>query len=1584
MFQHFLQRIPFSARKRNRERSTRKYLRLSLELLEIRDLPAPLTWFAAPMLPAARGGAVAAADQGSAFTFLGGGPSDVLTVNPADPAWAATSWSDPSFDGTTSVSPGVGILGSASLLVFGGSQGGGAVADAFQYYPATGAQAAASMHTPRAQLGFATDGNNLVYAIGGKNDNGMPLASMEYYTQSSNTWTLTASLPQTLYAESASYDGNGHIFTFGGVGADGTITSNVYEYTIATNTWAQAASMPVAVSNSAAVLASNGLIYVLGGTASTGATAATESYNSATNTWNTEASLPGPVSNEAVVSDSLGRIEILGGYDSSGNALANDWVSQRLNAPDSAPSFTSSPPTTGATGVAYSYQVFTTANPQATYVLTTAPIGMSIDPIKGLIQWTPTGSQTGNFSITVQASNYAGPTPQSFTISVAQSPPTTPTLTVTSVTDHSIGLSWNASYDPIGVSSYTVYHFYVTGIHGGIYHYDPVLTVSGTTTTGKVTGLASGTSYSYVVKAFDSSGLSSHYSNIAAATTSSTGTDVLIVAGFPSPSTAGVAGTFTVTALNPAGSTDTSYLGTVQFTSNDYQAALPANYTFTAADSGVHTFSATLKTASTRSITATDTVTSTITGTQSGITINPAAVSILSVYGFPSPVSAGVETTFGVSAQDAFGNYHPIPSYLGTVHFTSSDAAANLPADYTFVASDSGTHDFTATFNTAGYQSLTATDTMTPTLTATASGIYVNGAATDSLSVAGFPSPSTAGVAGTFTVTALNPGGGTDTSYQGTVYFTSSDAQAALPANYTFTAADNGVHSFSATLNTAGTQSITTTDTVTSTITGTQSGITINPAAVSSLSVYGFPSPVSAGVETTFGVSAQDAFGNYTSYLGTVHFTSSDAQAVLPADYTFTSTDAGVHSFTATLKTAGSQSITATDTVTSIITGTQAGISINPATAASFIVAGYPSPVTAGTSNSFTVTAKDPYGNRATGYAGTTHFTTSALKAVLPADYTFTSSDAGMHMFSATLRSAGTQSITATDTVTAFIAGTQSGILVNPAATDHLVVSRFPSKTTAGVAQGFRVTAQDRFANTTPAFADPVSFSSSDLKALLPAAYTFTSTDAGVHNFSATLVTAGSQSITVQDAMPNTTVAPGTESGILVNPAAASQLQVTGFPLSVLAGSSHTFTVTALDPYGNVATGYRGTVHFTSSDMQANLPADYPFTSGDAGIHTTFSATLNAVGNQSITATDTASGSITGMENGISAVSNQPTAGVSGPPSFSGSNGVPGQPLPFTFDATESGPTAGPQYTYSINWGDGSPIQTLPSPMNSSMATTTHAFPMPGSFTVSVTATDSNGNASLPASTSVSLTTIALEPDPSNSSQTALYVGGTTGNDNIVIGPAVMLVNGNPVYGVKVGMNLVGYGSFFSISHVIVYSQGGNDIIKTAAQTINGTLTYVTIPVMFFAGNGTDILNVSGSSVGNVLVGGGGTDRFLGGQGRDILIGGAGQATLQAGNPPSTNPAQGGAILIGGTTDYDTNVVALAAFLNEWTSSDDYATRIANLSASLHADMPGMPATVHDNHLADKLYGGTGMDWFFAGLLDVILNKTSGEVVTQI
>src|SRR2546423_8620730 len=79
-------------------------------------------------------------------------------------------------------------------------------------------------------------------------------------------------------------------------------------------------------------------------------------------------------------------------------------------------------------------------------------------------------------------------------------------------------------------------------------------------------------------------------------------------------------------------------------------------------------------------------------------------------------------------------------------------------------------------------------------------------------------------------------------------------------------------------------------------------------------------------------VTALDAYGNTdTGYTGTVTFTSGDGQAVLPANYTFVGGDAGVHTFTngVTLKSAGSQTVTGTATVTSSITGTSGTITVH-------------------------------------------------------------------------------------------------------------------------------------------------------------------------------------------------------------------------------------------------------------------------------------------------------------------------------------------------------------------------------------------------------------------------------------------------------------------------------------------------------------------------------------------------------------------------------------------------------------------------------------------------------------------------------
>jgi hypothetical protein len=111
------------------------------------------------------------------------------------------------------------------------------------------------------------------------------------------------------------------------------------------------------------------------------------------------------------------------------------------------------------------------------------------------------------------------------------------------------------------------------------------------------------------------------------------------------------------------------------------------------------------------------------------------------------------------------------------------------------------------------------------------------------------------------------------------------------------------------------------------------------------------------------------------------------------------------------------------------------------------------------------------------------------------------------------------------------------------------------------------------------------------------------------------------------------------------NPGPATTLKVTG-PLTAVSGTATSVTVTVFDQYGNIATNYTGTVHLTSTDGAATLPADYTFTTADNGMHT-FSVTLNTLGNQTVTATDTVTSTITAPSNQINVTgSKQATATI--------------------------------------------------------------------------------------------------------------------------------------------------------------------------------------------------------------------------------------------------------------------------------------------------------------------------------------------------
>lgn len=616
------------------------------------------------------------------------------------------------------------------------------------------------------------------------------------------------------------------------------------------------------------------------------------------------------------------------------------------------------------------------------------------------------------------------------------------------------------------------------------------------------------------------------------------------------------------------------------------------------------------------------------------VTVRGSATPRLAFTNAAQTISAGGCTAaLTVQARDGTGAASAVASST-TVTLTSTgangsfwlDAACSTspvpPGVVSIPAGSANSTSFYYRDTTAGISSLTASATGYDPVTQDVT--VLPGAAT-SLLLSGFPNPATAGAAGAFTVTAKDGFGNVATGYTGTVHFTSTDPAAALPANYSFVALDSGTHTFSATLNTAGTRALTATDTVNGALTATQSGIVVNAGALASFVLSGFANPASAGTASTFSVTAKDASNNtVTSFTGAVHFTSSDPAAALPADYSFTAGDNGAHTFGATLKTIGTQSITAT-LVGGGPTGSQSGIVVVAGAAATLTVSGFANPATGGTASSFTVTARDAAGNVATGYTGTVHLSSSDASATLPADYTFVGGDQGAHAFSGTLRTAGTQSITATDTGNATITGTQSGIVVSGSTVDHVRITATPTSQTVGQSISLALQAVD--ASNQPVSAPLAITANSTGAAVFSATSLSGASGVGTASVSGSLDASGAGTLTLTDGRAEAVTVsvtgapnPGTAS-VTFTPAAADHVRATASTSTAAACGTLDVALAVVDAFDNVVPGAAALAVDLPSDAGATFSATT--LSSPTGLGTTqVTGQTSAAGTAQVTVTD--------------------------------------------------------------------------------------------------------------------------------------------------------------------------------------------------------------------------------------------------------------------------------------------------------------------------------------------------------------------------
>ncbi len=235
-----------------------------------------------------------------------------------------------------------------------------------------------------------------------------------------------------------------------------------------------------------------------------------------------------------------------------------------------------------------------------------------------------------------------------------------------------------------------------------------------------------------------------------------------------------------------------------------------------------------------------------------------------------------------------------------------------------------------------------------------------------------------------------------------------------------------------------------------------------------------------------------------------------------------------------------------------------------------------------------------------------------------------------------------------------------------------------------------------------------------------------------------------------------------------------------------------------------------------------------------------------------------------------------------------------------------------------------------------------------GEYSVSFTVTDDDGAAAVE-SVPLVVCAIDIQVEPDDPTKAGLVVGGTTGNDRILVTPRrrsgqyLVWINGLRPQRVTVP-------SGTTIDRIVVYGQEGNDHLAVAGCS--------RVSAWLYGDVGND--HLKGGAGDDVILGGPGDDLLIGGPGRDLLIGGSGVDRLLGGG--------GDDILIGGTTAHDARCAALGEILEEWADrSKTNVARHARLSGP-YFRVGGADRTVCDDNDRDWLLGGAARDWFFANL----------------
>ena len=702
----------------------------------------------------------------------------------------------------------------------------------------------------------------------------------------------------------------------------------------------------------------------------------------------------------------------------------------------------------------------------------------------------------------------------------------------------------------------------------------------------------------------------------------------------------------TVTVYNSNGQVWTSFTGQVYFTSTDPEATLPytasSPYTFTTgpgADDGVHTFSGfNLITAGSQTITVKSS--SLTPATTSPITVTPSTPVSIQISPVTATIGAGSSETYTATATDIYGNTWAVSSSSSWYAIGSGGLGGSWSGS-TLTISKAGGWTIEAL-----YEGLPAFASLTVT-TGPAMSITIS-PKTPSI---------TAGNTQTFTASAQDAYGNSWDVTSSTTWSIDSGAGSSWSGN-TYTSDKAG----------------------TWIVTGTYQGysdtasLTVTHSTPFSISISPTNPTFQAGSSVTFTATAYDYYGNSWDVTNSATWSITSGAGGSWDGNVYTCAKAGIWTVTANY-----DGMPGTTTLT-VSYASVFSVSISPSTAS----------IQAGTTQAFTATASDMYGN-------TWDVTSSA---------TWTISNGAEGSWSGNVY---TGEIAGTWTVT----GTYEGlfgtatITVTPGSPVGIVVGSTSSSITAGTSATFTATAYDNYGNSWDVSSSTVWIIDSGAEGSW-STNVYTSQKAGTW-----VVTGVYDDLRDQASL---TVTPGAPSSITISPTSSS----------LEAGLSETYTATATDSYANtwdvsasatwsISTGAGGS--WSNNVYTSAMPGTWTVTATYQGLQETSSLTVTHSYAVSIQVSLSASPIVAGSTDTFTATAFD----------HYGNSWYATSSATFTIDEAAGGSLTGNLYT-SETAGTWTVTATAYSLTNTASLTVTHASPIaisvsPGSATVTAGAT---------------------------------------------------------------------------------------------------------------------------------------------------------------------------------------------------------------------------------------------------------------------